>query len=142
MMELPKGNKRLEEVFKKARAPEITEFRGEYAVRMLTRLPSLHWLKHRKSFSRAEGGVTGQNILLRGCSWGEFFLEEGVMPGREQLKVVVINYGTRGNTVVTRGIRDLVRAVDGERLYLGRLNLLIGGRLRFLGYFSLERLER
>lgn len=142
MAELPKGNKNLEEIFKKARAPEIGEFRGEYAVRMLTRLPSLHLLKHRKSFRRVEGGVTGQNILLRDCRWGEFFLEEGVMPGHEQLKVVVINYGTRGNTVITRGIRDLVRAVEGERLYLGRLNLLIGNRLRFLGYFSLERIER
>lgn len=138
---LPRGDKNLEEVFKKARIPEIMEFRGEYAVRMLTRLPSLHLLKHRKTFRSAERGVAGQNILFRDCRWGSFFLEEGVMPGAEKLKVVVINYGTPGNSMLTRGIRDLVRAVDGDRLYLGRFNLLIRGRLRFLGYFSLERIE-
>lgn len=140
--ELPKSNKELWEVFKNARTPEVGEFQGEYLVRMLTVMPSLHRLKHRKLFLNDAKGTTGRNLLCRNFGWGNFFLEEGTMPEPEKLKVVVINYHAPGNTILTRGIRDMVRAVDGGKLYLGRFNVLICGKFRFLGYFSLTKTER
>jgi hypothetical protein len=141
MTSLPKSSRDLREVFRNARTPEVTEFHGEYLVRMLTAMPSLHGLKHRKSFRNDQKGTVGKNIVSRNFVWGNFFLEEGTMPGPEKLKVVVINYDAPGNTILTRRIRDLVRAVEGDRLYLGRFNMLINGKLRFLGYFSLTKIE-
>ncbi len=137
---LPKSNRALWEVFKNGRTPEIGEFRGAYLVHMLTVLPSLHRLNHRKVFVSAGNEVTGKNIFFRKRGWGHFFLEKSMLDGPQQLQVVVINYRMPGNTILTRNIRDLVRAVDGQRLYLGRFNFLIGRKLVFLGYFSLTKI--
>lgn len=142
MTTLPKSDSALWQVFKNGRLPEIGEFQGEYTVRMLTIAPSLHGMKHRKVFFQSKGDVCGKNILFRHLEWGSFFLKETRMQGPERLQVVVINYGRPENTILTRRIRDLVRAVDGDKLYLGRFNILVRGKLRFLGYFSLTKIEQ
>ena len=142
MMTLPKSNRALWQVFKNGRVPLVKEFQGEYLVRMLTNIPSLHRIKHRKSFKATEQGVIGKNILFRNFEWGNFFLEEGDIDKPESLKMVVINYATGQNTFLTRRIRDFVRAVDGKRLYLGRFNIVVLGKPVFLGYFSLTKIEQ
>jgi hypothetical protein len=129
-------------MFKSGRAPSSIEFIGEYGVDMLTAFPSLRRFAHRKVFEPTARGVAGRNVLFRNLCWGRFFLEEAVMPGPEKLKVVVINYDTGGNTVLTRRIRDYVRAVEGTDLYLGRFSVLLGGKPRFLGYFSLTKVSK
>lgn len=63
-MNLPRSESELTELFKNARTPEITEFRGEYFVDMITRLLSLKKLNHRKIFRPEKGGVSGHNLLL------------------------------------------------------------------------------
>lgn len=140
MITLPKSNKALWQVFKNGRIPQVREFQGEYLVRMLTMLPSLHRVKHRKSFETDDKGSVGKNILFRNFAWGNFFLEEGALEKPEKLEAVIINYATRKNTCMIRRIRDFVRAVDGDRLYLGRFTMVILGKPVFLGYFSLTKI--
>lgn len=139
MIGLPRTGRELAARYSEAHAPEVSEFAGEYRVRMLTRLPSLTWFAHRKVFLRDAAGVSGCNVLLRDLKWGYFSLEKGVSPGRERLEVVTINYDRPENTFLTRGIRDHVRRID-EGMYLGTFNMFMMGRLRFLGYFSLEKI--
>jgi len=141
VQKLPKTGSDLWEAFKNARVPSPTELQGAYAVDMLTALPSLKRFGHRKVFVPAPGMATGMNVLLKNLRWGRFFLEEAVMADQERLRVLVINYNTRGNSFLTRGIRDYVRAVEGTRLYLGRFNMIINGKPRFLGYFSLTKID-
>ncbi len=138
---LPKTGKELWDAFKNARVPSPAEFEGEYEVDMLTVLPSLRRFAHRKTFEKTGGAVTGRNVLFRSSCWGGFFLEESVIPGPEGLKAVVINYNIRGNTFLTRRIRDYVRSVDGTRVYLGRFTLMVNNKPRFLGYFSLTKID-
>lgn len=115
---------------------DLRELRGDYAVRMLTLMPSLHRFGHRKRFvpDRAEPG--GTNLFFRSLRWGRFFLEEGLSDDPEPLPVVVVNYDVPGNLWPTRAVRDHLRALEAGR-YLGRLNVLLAGRLRFLAYFEL-----
>lgn len=114
------------------------ELRGEYAVRMLTLMPSLHRLGHRKRFFAEGSNPGGTNLFFRSLRWGRFFLEEGLSDDPEPLPVVVINYDVPGNLWPTRTVRDHLREVESGRRYLGRLNVLLQGRLRFLAYFSLS----
>ncbi len=77
-MSLPKNNYKLDEIFKKAEAPAISEFNGEYFVDMLTGLPSLKKFSHRKVFYPKNNKIMGYNILLKNWKWGYFFLEEEI----------------------------------------------------------------
>ena len=126
-------------MFKAASTPEISEFEGEYFVDMLTILPSLKKLSHRKTFYKEKGKVLGYNLLFTKKVWGHFFLEEGVCEEADSLKVVVINYGQEENSFISNRIRDQIRSIKTGNLYLGRFNYIIMGRLRFWGYFSLSR---
>jgi hypothetical protein len=137
-MKLPKDNHNLTEMFKKARTPEVSEFNGEYVVDMLTVLPSFRRFSHRKLFYSANGDIMGQNLILN-KAWGYFSLEKGVCDAIDSLAVVVINYNRIENLFLTRGVRDHVRCIERERLFLGRFHYLFMGRLYFLGYFSLTQ---
>jgi len=138
-MKFPNNNHELTEIFKNVRAPEISEFNGEYFVDMLTVLPSLREFFHRKVFYAEDGGVVGYNVFFKDIVWGRFFVEEGICEEVNSLKVAVINYDRVENSFISNGIRDHVGCIEEGTLYLGRLNYLFKGKLRFLGYFSLSK---
>lgn len=133
----PINNRSLTEIFRIATVPEIPEFSGEYFVHMLTGLPNMRRLGHRKLFYAEDGKILGHNIIKR--PWGRFFLEAGVsdVDGRG---VVVINYNREGNSFASRRIRDHVRCIEEQVLYIGRFNYIFVSRPRFLGYFLLSRI--
>ncbi|MFH0790068.1 MAG: hypothetical protein V2A64_00375 [Candidatus Omnitrophota bacterium] len=138
-MSLPKNNRRLGEIFKDAGLPEVSEFNGEYFVDMLTVLPSLKAFSHRKFFYSQNGKVIGYNILFTRKVWGHFFVEQGVCEAADSLPAVVINYNRTENSFISNRIRDYVRCIEKDKLYLGRFNYILRGKLYFLGYFSLSR---
>jgi len=140
-MPLPKNNSQLKEIFKKAQTPQIDEFNGAYEVDMLTILPSLKKLSHRKIFYAESNITAGHNILLKNTVWGHFVVEEGIYKDSEDMKVIVINYGLKKNHPLFQGIRDQVKRIEKGNLYLGRFNYLFKGKLRFLGYFSMTKIH-
>lgn len=136
-MRLPRSNDELKEIFKDAKTPNISEFKGEYFVDMLTVLPSLRKISHRKVFYLENNKVLGYNMIFTNKIWGRFFVEEGICEAVDSLRVVVINYDRAENSFISNRIRDQVRCVEEKTLYLGRFNYIFMGKLRFLGYFSL-----
>jgi hypothetical protein len=140
-MKFPKGNTKLTEIFKKAKTPEISEFNGEYSVDMLTMLPSLRRLSHRKVFYPDNGNILGHNLFFANKKWGHFFLEKGICEELDYLDVTVINYKRDENSFISNRIRDYVRCVKENTIYLGRFNYLFMGKFHFLGYFSLTKLR-
>jgi len=139
-MKLPQNNKKLDVIFQTATMPTLSEFRGDYVVEMLTGLPSLRKFSHRKIFYTDGHRVVGHNMLFTKKCWGYFFLELGVCK-KLNLPVVIINYDKIKNSFVTSRIRDYVRCVEKDKLYLGRFNYFFMGKSRFLGYFSLSRIN-
>ncbi len=151
-MKLPGNKKKLDEIFRSAEAPEVSEFNGEYEVDMLTGLPSLKKISHRKKFYERDGKISGYNIVFKNLKWGRFFLEEGacedmgsprtINPVRRELSNgVKINYNRGENSFLTKHIRDFVRRVERDKLYLGRFYYKLGKKLLFLGYFSLKKIK-
>jgi hypothetical protein len=138
-MKLPRNNDDLTKILKKARVPDIFEFHGEYYVDMLTVLPSLKRISHRKAFFTENNQVRGYNILFRKKIWGHFFLEHGTCDDIDSADVLVINYARRENSCSYKMI-DYVRCVEDDTLYLGRFNYILFGKPRFLGYFTLSRI--
>jgi hypothetical protein len=136
-MKLPKNNYELKEIFKKVSTPEISEFKGEYWVDMLTILPSLRKFSHHKVFYSENNKVLGYNVLFTNKIWGRFFLEEGICKEVDSVKVVVINYDRIENSFISNRIRDYVRCIEKDALYLGRFNYIFMEKSIFLGYFSL-----
>jgi len=139
-MKLPRNARQLEALFREAAAPLPHEFQGEYAVDMLTGLPSLKWAGHRKRFFELGGRPSGHNVLLGGWVWGRFALGASACWDMDGLPAVLIDYGRAGNSSVSRPMRDYVRRIEPGR-YLGRLYYSVRGRLWFLGFFSLEKKE-
>ena len=70
---------------------------------------------------------------------GSFFLEDGVSDVDDR-GVVVINYNREGNSFPSRKIRDHVRCIEEQVLYIGRFNYIFVSKPRFLGYFLLSRI--
>ena len=138
-MWLPRNNYELNQIFINASAPEIFELKGEYFVDMLTGLPSLRRFSHRKIFYSENNNVFGYNILFTKRIWGRCFLEVGICKELDSSKVVVINYDRVGNSFISNKIRDYIRCVQENILYLGRFNYFFKEKLCFLGYFSLRK---
>lgn len=139
-MRLTGKSRELREIFRTAIVPPVTEFDGEYLVDMLTIWPSFKRFSHRKIFYRKDSGVAGHNVLFN-RSWGHFSVEEGTCDNISPAKAVVINYNRSENPFLVRGIRDHVRRIIKDDLYIGRFNYMCRGRPRFLGYFSLEKIK-
>lgn len=139
-MKLPETNAELAEIFRKASLPDVSEFRGEYLVDVLTGFPSFKRFSHRKVFYPSAGRVSGHNVLFK-RKWGHFFTEEGVCESAGLIRATVINYDRKENSFPVRGIRDYVRCVEKDVLYIGRSHYLIFGRLYFMGYFLLEKIK-
>ena len=138
-MKLPRGSRSLAQVFASASLPDMSALQGEYLVDMLTVWPSLKRFSHRKVMYRENEVVKGHNVLFRRV-WGHFFLEEGVCRELDSGRAVVINYNRPENSFPVRRIRDYIRWV-GDNLYIGRFYYMLPGRMQFLGYFSLERIQ-
>ena len=138
-MRLPRNNRELDDMFRSAAVPDISDFSGEYFVDMLTVLPSLRMFSHRKVFNADNAGVSGCNIIFRTMTWGRFYLEKGESNALDAIPVIVINYDRADNSIVFRGIRDHVRCLEKGVLYLGRFNYVVTGIPRFMGYFSLSQ---
>ncbi len=141
-MKFPHSHKKLVDIFKKSGVPKIDEFYGEYSVDMLSGLPSLKIFGHRKIFEAQNGKkVLGHNIIFKNRAWGRFFLEEGFCPAIDSSAVVEINYNCPQNSFFTKPILDQLRVIEKGKIYLGRFNYFLFGKLHFLGYFSLEKIK-
>ncbi|MEW5945143.1 MAG: hypothetical protein AB1742_02990 [bacterium] len=149
---------RLGEVFSAAGLPQAEKMPGRYRCLWLAGpedgyIPGpLRRLKRRlaagalfpwKGMAIAEapggGGVRGVNLLFRLEKGAEMFnfeprVEPSVFDGGECL---VFDYNVAGNNRLFRKLRDEVRIVN-PNLFLGRGNILIGGKPRFIAYFSIE----
>ena len=136
MLDLPKKNDELREIFGKSTVPDISDFTGEYYVNMLTGMPSLRRFGHHKRFYTVGDRVLGHNIVWR--TWGHFTIYEDVFE-EDGLGVAMLNYNVDENTFVTKGLRDQVRCIEPGVLYLGRANYMLRGRMLFLGYFTMSR---
>ena len=139
-MKLPGSNQELKEVFRNAKTPAAAELDGEYLVDMLTVFPSLKRFSHRKVIYRENNRVAGYNVVFNKI-WGRFIVEEDTCKDVDSVKVAVINYNRPENSLLIRGIRDHLRCMEKDLLYIGRFNYLFMGRLQFMGYFSLEKIK-
>ncbi len=141
-MKFPHSYKKLTEIFKKSGVPGINEFSGEYSVDMLSGLPSLKIFGHRKVFQARNGvKVSGYNVIFKNLAWGKFILQEGFCPEIDSLAVIEINYNSSQNSFLTKPIFDQLRVVEEGKIYLGRFNYFLFGKLHFFGYFSLEKIK-
>ncbi|MCK4665176.1 hypothetical protein KAU33_00400 [Candidatus Dependentiae bacterium] len=139
-MKLPRNNKKLDQLFQNSTPAKVKDFSsGQFYIDMLTITPTLRWMKHRKVFKQTPGGIFGNNILLKKNNWGNFFLEEKKCIKFPELKVVVINYDSKENSFLSNIIRDEVRYIKAGEIYLGRFNLVLFGKPRFWGYFSMTK---
>ncbi len=137
-MDLPKNNKKLDQIFINGSEPSIEEFADEYWVKMLTGIiPNFRWAGHRKHFSIDKVNKTGRNIILFNNSFGYFKVQTGQCEDLNDLKAVVLNYGGKRN-FLTRSVRDKIRMVENG-LYLGRYYSVINDDFYFKGYFSLKK---
>lgn len=136
MAELPRDNHSLEKIFRSAAIPNTTDFSGKYFVDMLTGLPNFRRFGHHKVFYLEGDKVLGHNVIKK--TWGHFSLEAGVsdLDGKG---TVVIDYNRGENSFISKRIRDHVRCIQEEALYIGRFNYMLMGKLHFLGYFSLSK---
>ncbi|MDH4028147.1 MAG: hypothetical protein OEU95_04895 [Nitrospirota bacterium] len=130
----------LKHIFMTATVPAVTEFNGEYLVDMLTVWPSFKRFSHRKIFYRKGSRVAGHNVILN-KSWGHFIVEQTLCKNIHSAGAALINYNLKENSLLVRGIRDHVRCIIKDDLYIGRFNHMFCGRLCFLGYFSLEKIK-
>ena len=123
--------RKLNDLWRRAGTPGVCELRGEYAVKMLTGpLLALNLLRDKKKF---DGKGFGHNILEVGNKrWGYFKLEQ-------DNEMVVINYDCENR--FGNNIRDHIKRIGADQ-YIGRFNLLIRKKLRFLGYFKLTKIKK
>ena len=138
-MSFPVSCRELKRLFKGATPPDITEFKGEYLVDMLTVWPSFKRFSHKKVIYRKNDGVLGYNVLFNRV-WGHFAVREGVCSDVDSVRVAVIDYNRVENSFPFRGIRDYVRCVEKNELFIGRFYYSFAKRKQFLGYFSLEKI--
>jgi hypothetical protein len=138
--------KNLESLFRDGDVPSADQLAeswrvpSEWWVSMLSGLPSLRRLGHRKQLRHVGMGseVVGCNILFKDLRWGHFRLESGASPldGRP---VLLVNYQVPGNRFPLNRIRDHVRTTVDPWRMIGRFHLRLFGRDRGVGYFELRR---
>lgn len=138
-MNLFSGKKQLDELFRESAAPEPELLDGEYAVDMLSGVPSLKIFGHKKIFRKEGNRIVGRNVIFQKINWGYFFLEKSEYGGA---KTCLINYNAEKNGFLSKRIRDHIRYDAKNDIFIGRFNLKFFGRLFFLGYFSLNKIVR
>ncbi|MFP4632150.1 MAG: hypothetical protein ACLFMT_01775 [Halobacteriales archaeon] len=143
----------LNDVYKNARCPEISELEGRYLGTVLGGRVFPLTLKEGVGLLNGDWMPwAGKKIHpideeeSRGCNWYEIgpFERNGFEfvgrlrpstygPGR----AYVLDYDLPDNPDVVQGVRDELKQVDDE-LYLGRTYMRFRGEHRFLFYFALE----
>jgi len=137
-------------VFAEGSCPQVLDLLApqgkpsEWRVDMLTGVfPNLAGrpFRHRKRFVPASGGfVRGFNVFFGDYRWGYFFLNDDAYYLKEKSSLL-IDYRRAENGLLTRGhILDEVRTTGDKDVLLGRFNLVVFGKPRFVGYFSLTRI--
>ncbi|MGA1821498.1 MAG: hypothetical protein ACMUIG_03110 [Thermoplasmatota archaeon] len=141
MIELPKGNSRLTEVFKAGDAGSSRDLKGEFYVDILTGLPSLRKLNHRKRISIEKGDHRGFNTVFRKKKvFGHFKVEPDTCEELDSIKVIKLDYYVPENSFIMNRMIDRMRCIKRRKLYLGRYYLRLFGKHRFMGYFTLEKI--
>jgi hypothetical protein len=136
----PGRHRELNTLFVNATDPDLSHLKGEYLVNILM-VPGYRTLRHRKRFYTENGNVLGYNLILHKI-WGRFIVEEGLAAGAVQLNGAVINYNRPENLFFIRRIRDYIRCVKKDKLYIGRAGYRLFRRTIFLGYFTREKIEK
>ncbi len=139
-MKFPRNNKKLTEIFKNAEDVSINDFKGEYWVEMLTGIiPNLkNVFKHRKRFFTQDNTTAGYNMFFKNYIFGHFSIEEGT---ELDVPVIILNYNQKQNSCIFRRIKDKVRCIEKDKVYLGRLTYNLFGKFRFVGYFTLTKIN-
>lgn len=137
-MDIPSNRNRLAVLFSRATLPDPADLAGIFHVEMITGVPSLRRLNHRKWIYTRAGQYVGCNILFRDYRWGRFQLQTAKDPWDKEPSVL-INYDVPLNGGLTRRMRDHVRCLVPFDTYLGRFSYTVADKLRFVGYFSLRR---
>ena len=96
--------------------------------------PDLRILSHRKRFWLDGKNVVGCNVLLTDRKWGYF----RVRSGKDLERCTVIDYDFPVNTFTHR-IVDEVRVTDYANLLIGKFCVVLAGRPRRVGWFTLRR---
>ena len=134
------SSKELTEIFaNRTGLPKAKELEGEYTVVMLTGpIPTLEAIGHHKAFRRQGDQVVGENFFWKKTGWGHFRVEDSAPAEPGEPPSLLLNYDVPAN-VLSRRVRDRVRCVTPGELYLGRFNIMLLGKPRFIGYFALSR---
>jgi hypothetical protein len=139
-MKYPLSYNKLDRIFLNARDPDIKDFQGEFSVDILSVLPSFRWLSHRKVIYVENGNHIGHNVLS-GKKWGKFSVSECDLMNTQSVKTLMFNYNMNNNFFLLRGIRDYVRCVERDTLYIGKFSYVIFNIHVLIGYFSLEKIK-
>ncbi len=139
-MKFPTSYHKLNKIFLNARDPEITELQGEYIVDILSWLPSLKRLNHRKIINVMENTGRGHNVVM-GKTWGRFSVTENTEKESVFHKALKLSYDNQDNSFLIRNIRDYIRCIEDNTLYIGKFFYRIFKRSVFIGYFSLKKIK-
>jgi len=139
-MKFPGSYKALNKIFLHARDPDIAELHGEFRVDILSFLPSLKSLSHRKVIYTKGKTLMGHNVLS-GRKWGHFLLAENTIKESSTLKAVRLSYDQEDNFFLIKHIRDYIRCIEKNSLYIGKFYYMVFGRPFLIGYFSLEKIK-
>ena len=118
----------------------MADLQGEFIVDILSFLPSLKRLSHRKvMLSKGKEGI-GHNVLY-GRRWGHFLLTENTFKELGSLKAIQLSYDVEDNFYLMKHIRDYIRCIDKKTLYIGKFYYHLFGYPVLIGYFSLEKIQ-
>jgi hypothetical protein len=139
-MKFPWSYKKLNKIFLNARNPDIAELQGEFIVDILSFLPSLKSLSHRKVMYTTAEIQLGHNVLS-GRKWGFFLLAEDSFKESGARKAVRLSYDLEDNLFLIKHIRDYIRCIEKNSLYIGKFYYIVFGRPFLIGFFSLEKIQ-
>jgi len=139
-MQFPWSYKKLHQLFLDASDPDIDDVQGEFIVDMLSFLPSMKWLSHRKIITHDGSRHCGHNTLP-GFTWGRFALTGKTFKKWGSVKTVMFNYDPGKNFFLLKNIRDYIRCIEEKKLYIGKFYYQFFGYPLLIGYFSLEKIK-
>ena len=122
-------------------ARSIKDLKGEYYVDILTGLPSIRKLNHRKKITIDSKDHRGYNTVFKKKKvFGHFKVEPDTCEELDSLKVIKLDYYVPENSFIMNRMIDRMRCMERKRLYLGRYYLRLFGKHKFMGYFTLEKI--
>jgi len=128
------------ERFAKATVPDIKDFHGKYAVKLVVPLiPDIRFFGHFKFFPNLAAGEKGYNCFLGLVKIGAFRMERGTssLDGQDVLKII---YDDPSNPLPLKLLTDEVREErPGFYFCRGAYNIL--GKVINIMYFTVEKME-